>query len=113
MFIIMKNLRNRLSKPLSALAVTLLAAQSALAQDLTKAFSAVDGITTSLKNNYGKVQALIFIIAGVLAIIAALQVIPKFQSGDPNASKHAVGWVIGIIFLIVAGVFIKTLFGIT
>jgi SNF family Na+-dependent transporter len=78
------------------------------AQDLNKAFSAFDAVTNQLKANFGKVQALIFTIAAILFVVGLIQVIPKFQAGDPNATKHAVAWAGGVLVLIVGGMFIKT-----
>ncbi|MDR1225762.1 MAG: DUF4134 domain-containing protein [Prevotellaceae bacterium] len=96
-----------------ALSATMMLTLQSHAQDLTKAFAAFDTITTQLKNNYSKIQALIFAIAAILFVVGLIQVIPKFQSGDPNATKHAIAWAGGVIVLIVGGMFVKAAFGIT
>jgi hypothetical protein len=105
-------MKRNYKKNLALSAAAMLALQSH-AQDLAKAFDAFNTVSTQLKANYSKVQNLIFAIAAILFVVGLIQVIPKFQAGDPNATKHAVAWAGGVVVLIVGGMFIKTVFGVT
>jgi hypothetical protein len=103
----------RIYKKVLALSAISVLALDACAQDLNKAFNAFDTVSAQLKSNYGKVQTLIFSIAAILFVVGLIQVIPKFQSGDQSATKHAVAWASGVLVLLVGGFFIKTAFGIS
>jgi hypothetical protein len=103
-------MKKNYKKILALSAAGLLALQS-YAQDISKAFGAFDTITSQLKSNYAKVQALIFVIAGILFVVGLIQVIPKFQNGEQGATKHAVAWAGGVVVLIVGNFFVKTAFG--
>jgi hypothetical protein len=105
--------REKAEKILIAGAALLLSAQSSMAQDMNKAFSALDGVTNGLKSNFSKVYTLVIIIGAVVGIIGAIQVYSKWQSNDTNTTKLAGAWFGSALFLIAAGVFLKTAFGIT
>jgi hypothetical protein len=94
-------------------AALLLSAQSSIAQDMSKAFTAIDGVTNGLKSNFSKVYTLVIIIGSVVGIIGAIQVYSKWQNNDPNTTKMAGAWFGAALFLIAAGVFLKSAFGIT
>jgi hypothetical protein len=105
-------MKNFYKRVLALSAAGVLALQGYAQQDLNAAFKGFTDVTTQLKSNYAKVQGLIFIIAAVLFVVGLIQVIPKFQAGDQNATKHAIAWASGIMVLIAGNFLIKSVFGV-
>ncbi|MDR1416390.1 MAG: DUF4134 domain-containing protein [Prevotellaceae bacterium] len=102
-------MKNFYKRALALSAVGALALQG-YAQDFNAAFKGFTEVTNQLKSNYAKIQGLVYIIAAVLFAIGLIQVIPKFQAGDQNATKHAIAWATGILVLIGGNLLIKTVF---
>ena len=67
---------------------------------------AADGIA----GYYDTVQTLIFIIAGIIALLGAIRTFMKWNMGDPDVMSSAAAWFGSAIFLIVAVTIIGTLF---
>ena len=106
----MKNNKNIIAKVLFALvsifAVNLLSAQSAGSLD-----EGITAATDTIAGSFDAIETLIFAIAAVLALVGAIRVYSKFQSGDPDTMKSAMGWFGAAIFLIVASFAIRAFFG--
>jgi hypothetical protein len=100
-------------KFLAAGAAVLLSAQQVMAQDMAKAFTAIDGVSSSLKTNFSKVYTFVIVVGAIVGIIGAIQVYSKWQAGDPNTTKLAGAWFGSALFLIAAGVFLKAVFGVS
>ena len=53
-----------------------------------------------------------FVTAGILGIIGALKIHKRMQDGDRDITPDISGWFYAAIFILLAGVFLKALFGI-
>ncbi|MGO3307444.1 MAG: DUF4134 domain-containing protein [Sphingobacterium sp.] len=57
-------------------------------------------------------RLLIMIIGGVVGMIGAFRVYQKWNSGDQDINKELMGWGGSALFLVVAPIVIKAVFGI-
>jgi hypothetical protein len=73
---------------------------------------AIDAIVTEVKKYFKSLSNLLYVIVAIAGLIGAAIVTNKFQSGDPNAQKHLVGWLTGIIFSVLAVFFLQKMYGI-
>ena len=81
-------------------------AQGSLADGEAALQEAADGIA----GYYDTVQNIIFIIAGIIALLGAIKTFMKWNMGDPDVMSSAAAWFGSAIFLIVAVTIIGTLF---
>ncbi len=71
--------------------------------------AALTTATSSLKTIAGNVITLIVVVLAIAAVSAVLYVFYKIQKGDQDAWGKAQGWVVGLIFAVVALLVVKSL----
>ena len=82
----------------------------------SKAASVADGLTKAtdeVNKTFNSAVNLLYAVCAIMAIIGAFHVYSKWTSGDPDVTKAAAGWIGGLIFVGVAILIIKTVFGIS
>lgn len=72
----------------------------------------IDAATTEVTSVFSKISPFIMIIGGVVGMIGAFRVYQKWNSGDQDINKELMGWGGSALFLVVAPIVIKAVFGI-
>ncbi len=75
--------------------------------------TALSNVSTELNNYVKPACQILYAVAGIIAIVGAVQVYSKWQSGDPNATKLAASWFGGAIFICLVAAIITRMFGVT
>ena len=104
-----KTLLKRIS---STFFVLFAAGYAAVAQDLADGQAAIEEAAEGISGYFDSIQTLIFIMAGIIALLGAIRVYTKWQMGDPDVMSTAASWFGSAIFLIVAVTVIQSFFGI-
>lgn len=73
--------------------------------------AAIKGASDAICKMTSSVQTLVYALGAVIGLIGAVRVYGKFQSGDQDTQKAAMGWFGAALFLILVGTTIKTFFG--
>ena len=80
-------------------------------QDLESGITALEEAATGIEGYFAPIETIVYIIAGILALVGAGNVYARWQSGNPGAINFAVSWIGSAIFLIVAITIVKSFFG--
>ena len=86
---------------------------SALAQQaagIQRGVQAIQTTTSELKTYFDPVVILIYVVAAVTAVIGGYRVFSKWQSGDQDVQKGAMGWVGSILFLLATAALLRAVF---
>jgi hypothetical protein len=81
----------------------------AKAQDGKKGIQAAN---SQVRGYFADGVNLMYAIGAVLAIIGAIKVYQKWNSGDPDTSKVAAAWFGSCVFLVIVATVIKSFFGV-
>lgn len=84
-----------------------------IAQDPTSGVNALEEINTGIRAYFGPAKNILFAVAAVIALIGAIRVYQKWNNGDQDVNKAAMGWFGSAIFLLAAALAISTLFGVS
>ena len=106
-----KFLAEKIFKSVMVLALLFVAVQ-VQAQDLADGQAAIEEAATGIEGYFDSIQTLVFIMAGIIALLGAVRVFMKWQMGDPDVMSTAASWFGSAIFLIVAVTVIQSFFGI-
>jgi len=71
----------------------------------------IDAATTEVKSAFDSISPFIMIIGGVVGMIGAFRVYQKWNSGDQDINKELMGWGGSALFLVIAPIVIKAVFG--
>ena len=82
------------------------------AQDLADGQAAIEEAADGIEGYFESIQTLVFIMAGIIALLGAIRVFMKWQMGDPDVMSTAASWFGSAVFLIVAVTVIQSFFGI-
>lgn len=82
------------------------------AQDLSSGVTAIEEAATGIEPYFGAIETLVYVIAGIIALLGGVRVYMKWNMGDPDVMGTAAGWFGSAVFLLVAVTFIKGFFGI-
>jgi len=82
------------------------------AQDLADGQAAIEEAADGIEGYFDAIQTLVYIMAGIIALLGAVRTFMKWQMGDPDVMSSAAGWFGSAIFLIVAVTVIQSFFGI-
>jgi len=82
------------------------------AQDLADGQAAIEEAADGIGGYFESIQGLVFIMAGIIALLGAIRVFMKWQMGDPDVMSTAASWFGSAVFLIVAVTVIQSFFGI-
>ncbi|MEM1118978.1 MAG: DUF4134 domain-containing protein [Bacteroidota bacterium] len=105
------NCTKKLVRPLVFL-LLLLTVSSVHAQDLADGQAAIEEAADGIEGYFDAIQSVVYIIAGIMALLGSVRVFMKWQMGDPDVMSSAAGWFGSAIFLIVAVTVIQSFFGI-
>jgi len=89
-------------------ALSILAAERALAQNGT---TGINAATSSLTSYVDPISTLCLAIGAVVGIIGGVRVYIKWNSGDQDINKELMGWGGSCLFLVLVSVVIKAFFG--
>lgn len=73
------------------------------AQALTQA-------TNDVKGYFEPVTTLIYVVAAIVGLIGGFRVYNKWQNGDQEVQKHAVGWFGAVLFLLAIAAILQAVF---
>lgn len=82
------------------------------AQDPSSGVSALEEINTGIRAYFAPAKQILFGVAGVIALIGAVRVYQKWNNGDQDTTKAAMGWFGSALFLLAAALAVSTLFGV-
>ena len=82
------------------------------AQDLADGQAAIEEAADGIEGYFDAIQTVVFIIAGIIALLGAVRTFMTWQMGDPDVMSSAASWFGSAIFLIVAVTVIQSFFGI-
>lgn len=74
------------------------------------ATAALTAATTGVKTWFAPVSALIWVIAAIVGVIGGFRIYNKWQNGDQDVQKAAVGWFGSVLFLLAIGAIVTTVF---
>ena len=66
--------------------------------------------TNMVTSYFVPLTKLIFAVAAVLGLVGGVRVYPKFNSGDPDASKSATALFLSCVFLVIVGTVLRSFF---
>jgi len=99
-------------KQFPALLICLLLVSLAGAQDLATGQAAIDQAATDIGGYFESIKGVIFVIAGIIALLGGIRIFMKWNMGDTDVMSSAAGWFGSAIFLIVAVTVIESFFGV-
>lgn len=79
--------------------------------DLYAQAAAITTAIDKIKEYWGPLKGLIYVIGGVVGIIGALRIYNKWTNGDQDINKEILGWGGACLFLILAPTFVGAFFG--
>lgn len=88
----------------------LLPATESFAQGLSQVNSELSKVTEDLKISASNVISIVQVLAGILAVVALITLVVKFQEGDHEAKKKLMMWVGGLVVFFIAISIAKSLF---
>lgn len=83
------------------------------AQDPSAGVAALDEINQGVRQYYSPAKNLLFAVAALIALIGAVRVYQKWNNGDQDVNKAAMGWFGSAIFILAAALAITSLFGVS
>ena len=90
----------------------LLLSNLGMAQDLASGQAAITEAADGISGYFDPIRNVVFIIAGIIALLGAVRVYMKWNMGDPDVMSSAAAWFGSAVFLIVAVSVIQSFFGI-
>ena len=75
-----------------------------------EATSALDAASAGVKTWFKPVTSLIWVIAAIIGVIGGFRIYNKWQNGDQDVQKAAVGWFGSVLFLLAIGAVISSVF---
>lgn len=85
--------------------------QLGFAQDLSSGVTAIEEAATGIAPYFSAIETLVYVIAGIIALIGGVRVYMLWNMGDSNVMSSAAGWFGSAVFLLVAITFIRGFFG--
>ena len=81
--------------------------------DLSDGQAAIEDAAVGIGDYFEPIKTVVFVIAGIIALIGAIRVYTKWQMGDPDVMSTAASWFGSAVFLIVAVTIIQGIFVVT
>lgn len=100
-----------MNKKINLSVLFLLCAMLSFAQNPGGLESGLDDAVTSLKSYMNPVVNMVMAIGGIVAVIGAIRIYQKWNSGDQDINKELMGWGGSALFLILAPIVVKAAFG--
>lgn len=82
----------------------------AQAGDLTSGNAALQTASEGLSEYYTTFKTIIFILAGIIALLGAIRCFMKWNMGDPDVMSSAAAWFGSAVFLLIAVSILETVF---
>lgn len=71
---------------------------------------AINTATTELKTYFAPVVTLVYVIAAIIGVVGGFRIYNKWQNGDQDVQKAAVGWIGSILFLLAIAAILQAVF---
>ena len=81
------------------------------AQDLADGQAAIEEAADGIEGYFDAIQTLVYIMAGIIALLGAVRTFMKWQMGDPDVMSSAAGWFGSVVFLLVSVSVVRGFFG--
>lgn len=101
--------RKNANRPLTILALLLLAAISGYGQDGS---AGINAATSQVKSYFSAGTSLMYAIGAIVGLVGAVKVYNKWNHGDPDTSKVAAAWFGSCVFLVIVATVLKSFFGV-
>lgn len=85
-------------------------ATESFAQGLSQVNAELGKVTEDLRTTATNVISVVQVLAGILAVVALITLVVKFQEGDHEAKKKLMMWVGGLVVFFIAISIAKSLF---
>ena len=72
--------------------------------------AAIQQATTDLQAYFEPVTTLIYVIAALVGLFGGFRIYSKWQNGDQDVQKHAIGWVGAVLFLLAIAAVLQAVF---
>ena len=82
----------------------------AQAGDLTSGNAALQEASDGLSEYYTTFKTIIFVLAGIIALLGAIRTFMKWNMGDPDVMSSAAAWFGSAVFLLIAVSILETVF---
>ncbi|WP_439554731.1 DUF4134 family protein [Dyadobacter sp.] len=100
-------------KVTAASAMVLVGMGSVLAQGnagIQAGAAAIQQATTDLQAYFEPVTTLIYVIAALVGLFGGFRIYSKWQNGDQDVQKHAIGWVGAVLFILAIAAVLQAVF---
>lgn len=77
---------------------------------IAKGATALSSAASDLKAYFNPVATIIYIIAAIVGLVGAFRIYSKWQNGDQDVQKAAVGWLGSILFLLAVAAILQAVF---
>lgn len=77
---------------------------------ISKGSTAITSAAADLKGYFEPVTTLIYMIAAIVGLVGGFRIFAKWQNGDQDVQKSAMGWVGSILFLLAIAFLLQTVF---
>ncbi|PWK16799.1 uncharacterized protein DUF4134 [Arcicella aurantiaca] len=109
-------IKERWERAIGLFVLSIYVSFSSMAQSATldgdAGVAAIEDAQVQIKKYFAPVTIIIYIIAAIVGMIGAFKVYNKWQNGDQDVQKVAVGWFGSFLFLIIANTVLRSVFGI-
>ena len=108
-----KNAIKNCSRRVAMFFGAILASVATFAQTTDPGVTALEGVATTVQNYLGPVRAVIYAIAGVVALVGAVSVYISMQNDEQDVKKKIMMTVGACVFLIAAATALPLFFGLS
>jgi Domain of unknown function (DUF4134) len=109
-------IKERWERAIGLFVLSMYVSFSSMAQSATlngdAGVAALEDAQVQIKKYFAPLTIIIYIIAAIVGMIGAFKVYNKWQNGEQDVQKAAVGWFGSFLFLIIANTVLRSVFGI-
>ena len=94
----------------AALAILALTASNAQNPGIQRGAQVIEQQATALQAYFQPVTTVIYVIAAIVGLIGGFRIYSKWQNGDQDTQKAAVGWMGAILFILAIAAILQAVF---
>lgn len=94
----------------AALAILALAESNAQNPGIQRGAQVIEQQATALQAYFQPVTTVIYVIAAIVGLIGGFRIYSKWQNGDQDTQKAAVGWMGAILFILAIAAILQAVF---
>lgn len=108
----MKNVKKEIKSGLQKLILFFVAITSAFAAMAQDGNAGINDANTKVRSYFASGTNLMYAVGAIVALIGAVKVYQKWNSGDHDTGKVAAAWFGSCVFLVVVATVIRSFFGV-